>query len=112
VREADIAKAASQPGRIGSGTVIRARTSAASTAFAPTGRSTPAPMLRVAISTDSTSSARPPDEGVAFVSAEVPLEVSLYRFRVAREPVGEIKPESWHDSDCVPKTSAARVRLV
>jgi hypothetical protein len=53
-----------------------------------------------------------PGEGVAFVSAEVPREVSLYRFRVAREPVGEIKPESWHDSDCVPKTSAARVRLV
>ena len=50
-RDADIGSAAAQPGRIGSGTSIRASSSAASTALVPTGRSTAAQIVRVATST-------------------------------------------------------------
>ena len=50
-RDADIRSAAAQPGRIGSGTSIRASSSAASTALVPTGRSTAAQIVRVATST-------------------------------------------------------------
>jgi hypothetical protein len=57
-RDADIASAAAQPGRIGSGTSIRASSSAASTALVPTGRSTAAQMVRVATSTAMVNSAR------------------------------------------------------
>ena len=56
--DADIASASAQPGRIGSGTSIRASSSAASTAFVPTGRSTAAPIVRVATSTAIVRSAR------------------------------------------------------
>jgi len=57
-READIRSAAGQPGRIGSGTSIRASSSAASTALVPTGRSTAAQIVRVATSTAIVRSAR------------------------------------------------------
>ena len=57
-RDADIRSAAAQPGRIGSGTSIRASSSAASTAFVPTGRSTAAQIVRVATSTAIVRSAR------------------------------------------------------
>ena len=50
--------AAAQPGRIGSGTSIRASSSAASTALVPTGRSTAAQIVRVATSTAIVRSAR------------------------------------------------------
>jgi hypothetical protein len=57
-RDADIRNAADQPGRIGSGTSIRANSSAASTALVPTGRSTAAQIVRVATSTAMVRSAR------------------------------------------------------
>lgn len=57
-RDADIANAEAHPGRIGSGTSIRANSSAASTAFVPIGRSTPAQIVRVATSTAIVRSAR------------------------------------------------------
>lgn len=47
-----------EPGRIGSGTSIRVSSSAASTALVPTGRSTPAQIVRVATSTAIVRSAR------------------------------------------------------
>ncbi|GAB3807798.1 hypothetical protein [Micromonospora zhanjiangensis] len=47
-----------QPGRIGSGTGIRASSNAASTALVPTGRSTPAQIVRVATSTAMVGFAR------------------------------------------------------
>jgi hypothetical protein len=50
--------AADQPGRISSGTSIRASSNAASTAFVPTGRSTPAQIVLVATSTAIVRSAR------------------------------------------------------
>ncbi len=73
IRDADIASAASQPGRISSGTVTRASSSAASTAFAPTGRNTPAQIVRVAMSIARTSSARPmtPSSMTAMTSSGV-----------------------------------------
>ena len=52
------AATADQPGRVGSGTSIRASSSAASTAFVPTGRSTAAQIVRVAMSTAIVRSAR------------------------------------------------------
>ena len=69
-----MARAWSQPGRIGSGTIIRASNSAASTAMAPTGRSTAAQMVRVATSTAATSSGRPitPSSITAITSSGVP----------------------------------------
>ena len=69
-----MARAWSQPGRIGSGTIIRASSSAASTALAPTGRSTAAQMVRVATSTAATSSGRPvtPSSITAITSSGVP----------------------------------------
>jgi hypothetical protein len=48
--------ASGQPGRIGSGTSMRASSSAASTALVPTGRSTAAQIVRVATSTAAVSS--------------------------------------------------------
>jgi hypothetical protein len=57
-RDADIRNAADQPGRIGSGTSIRASSNAASTAFVPTGRSTAAQIVLVATSTAIVKSAR------------------------------------------------------
>ena len=57
-READMRSAAAQPGRIGSGTSIRASSRAASTALVPTGRSTAAQIVRVATSTAIVRSAR------------------------------------------------------
>lgn len=51
IRDADSRNAIAQPGRIGSGTSIFASSSAASTALLPTGRSTPAQIVRVATST-------------------------------------------------------------
>ena len=57
-RDADIRNAVDQPGRIGSGTNIRASSNAASTAFVPTGRSTAAQIVRVATSTAMVKSAR------------------------------------------------------
>ena len=57
-RDADIRSAADHPGRIGSGTSIRASNSAASTALVPTGRSTAAQIVRVATSTTIVKSAR------------------------------------------------------
>ena len=48
-----------QPGRIGSGTSMRASSTAASTALVPSGRSTAAPMVRVATSSVIVSSGRP-----------------------------------------------------
>ncbi len=57
-READMRSAAAQPGRIGSGTSILARSSAASTALVPTGRSTAAQIVLVATSTAIVRSAR------------------------------------------------------
>ena len=57
-RDADIRSAAAQPGRIGSGTSIRARSNAASTALVPTGRSTAAQIVRDATSTAIVRSAR------------------------------------------------------
>ena len=45
-----IDSAGSQPGRIGSGTSMRASSTAASTALVPSGRSTAAPIVRVATS--------------------------------------------------------------
>ena len=56
--DADIRNACDQPGRIGSGTSIRASSNAASTAFVPTGRSTAAQTVRVATSTAIVRSAR------------------------------------------------------
>jgi hypothetical protein len=56
--DADIRNELDQPGRIGSGTSIRASSSAASTAFVPTGRSTAAQIVRVATSTAIVRSAR------------------------------------------------------
>ncbi|WP_222708270.1 hypothetical protein [Streptomyces sp. PBH53] len=58
IREAAIRRLVDQPGRIGSGTSIRASSSAASTALVPTGRSTAAQMVRVATSTAIVKSAR------------------------------------------------------
>lgn len=58
IREADIRNAVGQPGRIGSGTSIRASSNAASTALVPTGRSTATATDRVAISTVIVRSAR------------------------------------------------------
>ena len=57
-READMRSAPAQPGRIGSGTSIRASSSAASTALVPTGRSTAAQIVLVATSTAIVQSAR------------------------------------------------------
>jgi hypothetical protein len=57
-RDADMRSAAAQPGRIGSGTSIRASSNAASTAFVPTGRNTAAQIVRVATSTPIVRSAR------------------------------------------------------
>ncbi len=57
-REAAIRRAWDQPGRIGSGTSIRASSSAASTALVPTGRSTAAQIVREATSTAIVRSAR------------------------------------------------------
>ncbi len=57
-RDADIRNAVAQPGRIGSGTNIRASSSAASTAFVPTGRNTAAQIVLVATSTAIVKSAR------------------------------------------------------
>jgi hypothetical protein len=57
-READIRSASAHPGRIGSGTNIRANSSAASTALVPTGRRTAAQTVRVATSIAIVRSAR------------------------------------------------------
>ncbi|MFE7757186.1 hypothetical protein [Streptomyces sp. NPDC057429] len=58
IREAAIRSDCDQPGRIGSGTSIRASSSEASTAFVPTGRSTAAQIERVATSTAIVRSTR------------------------------------------------------
>ena len=73
-RDADIASAPGQPGRIGSGTSIRASSSAASTAFVPTGRSTAAPIVRVATSTAIVRSARTVRPGSATTITSSGLE--------------------------------------
>jgi hypothetical protein len=57
-RDVDIRSAVDHPGRIGSGTNIRASSNAASTALVPTGRSTAAQIVRVATSTAIVRSAR------------------------------------------------------
>lgn len=59
IREAARRSEASQCGRIGSGTTILASSNAASTALVPTGRSTAAQIVRVAMSTAIVRSARP-----------------------------------------------------
>ena len=68
-----IDSAGSQPGRIGSGTSIRASSTAASTALVPTGRSTAAPIVRVATSSVIVSSGRPvtPSSSTAITSSGV-----------------------------------------
>ncbi|MEN8655308.1 hypothetical protein ABCR94_33185 [Streptomyces sp. 21So2-11] len=58
IREAAIRSDFDQPGRIGSGTSIRASSSEASTAFVPIGRSTAAQIVRVETSTAIVRSAR------------------------------------------------------
>lgn len=73
IGDADIHKASAQPGRIGSGTSVRASNSAASTALVPAGRSTAAQMVRVATSTAMVSSTRPvtPSSNIASTSSGV-----------------------------------------
>ena len=74
IREADIASDWSQPGRIGSGTIIFASSSAASTALALTGRRTAAQIVLVATSIAAMSSGRPgsPSSITAMTSSGVP----------------------------------------
>jgi len=74
IRETDIARAWSQPGRIGSGTIIFASSTAASAALAPTGRRTAAQSVLVAMSIAATSSGRPgtPSSMTAMTSSGVP----------------------------------------
>jgi hypothetical protein len=74
--EAALPVGAAQPGRIGSGTSIRASNSAASTALVPTGRSTPAQTVPVATSTTIVRSARAgiPDSNNTNTSIEVMIE--------------------------------------
>ncbi len=74
IRDADRRRASSQPGRIGSGTIILASSTAASTALAPTGRRTAAARVRVPMSIAATSSGRPgtPSSMTAITSSRVP----------------------------------------
>jgi hypothetical protein len=74
IRDADRRRASSQPGRIGSGTIILASSTAASTALAPTGRRMAAPRVRVPMSIAATSSGRPgtPSSMMAMTSSGVP----------------------------------------
>ncbi|MFE7765888.1 hypothetical protein [Streptomyces sp. NPDC057438] len=59
ISEADMRNASAQPGRIGSGTSIRASSKAASTAFVPAGRRMAAQIVLDAISTAMVSSTLP-----------------------------------------------------
>ena len=64
----------SQPGRIGSGTIILASSTAASTALTPTGRRIAAQIVLVPMSIAATSSGRPgtPSSITAMMSSGVP----------------------------------------
>jgi hypothetical protein len=73
ISDADIRNASAHPGRIGSGTRVRASSRAASTALVPAGRRTAAQMVREATSTAILSSSRPvtPSSSTARTSSGV-----------------------------------------
>lgn len=107
----------SHPGRIGWGTAISASSSAASTAFVPSGRSTAARIDRVATSTAMVSSGRAgrPSSLMAITSSRVVSTCTISPGRSARVgvngPTGTAAPPTGRAGSSRVSTSAFTSRL-